>query len=255
MQQLRILASSLLAVAVVAVVAGCAAATPEVDAAAPPSPIPTTSAPAVEAAASCLSIDAAAPTVNGATLGTCFADALHAVGSMKATYETGDRRQQADIRLRPDIAIHATTTDADGTSEVIFVDDVAYENDGTGWIRGDVSSDDDDEMVLGGVGELLVAVFAGDVLKQSIAACPVWNIEPGTTRITLPDSQVVETREFICAEPFESFGTTVGPMSVWIDEDWTPYGTQSTVTGFGQVVEGAQYYFDHGVEVDIVAPM
>ncbi len=255
MQKLRILSSSVLAVAVVAVVAGCAGATPEVDAAAPPTPIPTTSATTIEAAASCLSIDTTAPTVDGVTLGTCFADALHAVGSMKATNETGDRRQQADIRLRPDIAIHTTTTDSDGTSEVIFVDDVAYEDDGSGWIRGDVSSEDDDEMILGGVGELLVAVFAGDVLKQSIAACPVWNIEPGTTSITLPDSRVVETREFACAAPFESFGTTVSPMSLWIDEDWTPYGTQSTVTGFGQVIDGAQYYFDHGVEVDIVAPM
>lgn len=212
-----------------------------------PSPTPD----AVEPAASCLQIDTNAPTVDGTTLGTCISEALHVIGTFKASSTMGGEPQDAEIRLRPDVAIHGTSPD----DEVIFVDDVTYKNEGDGWVQGDANSDDTEEYIGGMAGQLLVAVFAGDVLKQTIAACPVWNIEVASKKLTLPDDQVVDTRVFSCAAPFDSFGTTVSPMHVWIGADWTPYGFESTATGYGQVIDGVSYYYDHGVPVEITAPM
>lgn len=140
-------------------------------------------------------------------------------------------------------------------SEVIVVDGIAYENEGDGWKQGDPDSEDSDEAIIWAAGQFALAAFSGDIMQQTIAACAVWNLEVGTKRLTLPDSEVVETRVFACAAPFDMYGTTVAPMEVWIGENWTPYGYESTATGYGQVVEGRSLYFDHGIEVDITAPM
>lgn len=204
-----------------------------------------------EPAASCLQIDTTAPTVDGTTLGTCISEALHVIGTFKARADIGGERQEVEIRLRPDVALHGTSPD----DEVIYVDEVAYKNEGDGWVQGDPDSDDSEEYVNGLAGQALLAAFAGDILKQSIAACAVWNIEVAPKKLTLPDDRVVDARVFSCAAPFESFGTTVSPMDVWIGADWTPYGYESTATGFGQVVEGIAYYYDHGQPVEITAPM
>lgn len=214
-------------------------------------PTPTPTAENVEPAASCLQIDTTESTVDGTALGTCFADAILAYGSAKARSDLDGEVQEAEFRLRPDAAIHGTGPDG----EVVLVDDVTYRNDGSGWVKGDAGSDDPDEYVIGVAGLAMLAMFNGEMMKQSIAACPVWNIEVGEKKITLPDDQVVEARVFSCAAPFDSFGTTVSPMSVWFGADWTPYGHESTASGYGQVVHGISLYYDHGEPVEITAPM
>ncbi len=246
----------LLSLTTAALTACTAAPAPIASDASTPGPAPTASESAavpIETAVadSCVAIDTSEPTVDGTTLGTCISDALHVLGTMKAQQVLDGERQDVELRLRPDVAIHSTSAD----EEVVFVGGVAYRNDGDGWVEGDPDSDDSEEVTVGSAGELLIAVFAGDILKQSIAACAVWNIETGLTGITLPDGFVVQVRTFTCAAPFDSLGVTVDPMHVWIGEDWTPYGYESTATGYGQVVDGVSYYYDQGVEVDITAPM
>ncbi|MFT4259631.1 hypothetical protein [Microbacterium sp.] len=226
-----------------------ASAAASAPASAPPSEATPTTEP--EPVPSCLQIDTTEPTVDGTTLGTCISDALPVIGTFKATSDMSGEPQEVEIRLRPDVALHGRSPD----NEVIYLDDIAYTNEGDGWVKGDIGSDDPEEYVAGAAGLALLTAFAGDVLKQSIAACPVWNIEVASKKITLPDSTVVDSRVFSCAAPFESFGMTVSPMNVWIGADWTPYGYESTVTGLGQIVEGVSFYYDHGVPVEIVAPV
>lgn len=230
---------------------GGPASAPSADQVADDSATPTPTASAVEAAPSCLQIDTSEPTVDGTTLGTCINDALYAIGTFKASSNMSGEPMEAEIRLRPDIALHGTSPD----SEVVYLDGIAYDNDGDGWVKGDIESDDSEEYVAGLAGQALLAAFAGDIMKQTIAACPVWNIETGTKKITLPNDIVVDARVFACAGPVDMLGTVVDPMSVWMGADWTPYGYQSTTTGYGQVIEGVSYYYDHGKPVEIEAPI
>ncbi|MDT0156006.1 hypothetical protein Q9R19_00030 [Microbacterium sp. ARD32] len=223
---------------------------------------PSASAPAVVTAAerpdpagSCLSIDLDAATATGAQLGTCFSDALHVLGTFRAKADMGDEQQQSEVRLRPDVAIHGVTTGGDDPNEVVFVDDVAYQNDGTGWVKGDPDSDDSEKMIVGQAGRVMVAVFSGDVLRESVQACPVWNLLPAREKTTLPDDVVVEARVFECAAPYDMFGSTITGSRLLFEQDWTPVGASSTATGFGQTVRSEQWWYDFGTDLEITAPI
>lgn len=220
-----------------------------------PSPSASVAAAArPDPAGSCTSIDLDAETATGAQLGACFSDALHVLGTFRAKVDTGDELQQAEVRLRPDVAIHGKTTGAD-PDEVVFVDDTAYKNDGGGWIKGDPGSDDPEKMVIGNAGRLLVAVFAGDVLRQSVEACPVWNLLPAKEKMTLPDDMVVEARVFECAAPYVMIGSTITDSRLLFEQDWTPVSATYTATGFGQTVRAEQWWYDFGADLEITAPI
>ena len=206
-----------------------------------------------EPAKSCASIDLDSGTATGKQLGECFSDSLHALERFRAKVEMDGQTQDARVQLRPDIAIHTVTTGGPG-GEQVLVDGVAYQNDGSGWIKGDLNSDVPDETFVGQVGPLLEAAFSGGLLRESVAPCPEWKLLPEAEKVTLPDDTVVQARVFACSAPFEMAGATVSEARMLFEQDWTPVGASSRATGYGQTLYGEQWYYDFGADLDITAP-
>lgn len=236
---------------------GCSAPAPDAadpgSTAAPKPPAADAVVDRPEPAQSCASIDLDNRTATGVQLGTCFSDALHAHGSFRAKVEMDGQTQDARVRLRPDVAIHTVTTGA-VAGEQVLVDGVAYQNDGSGWIKGDPESDVPDEVFVGQVGPLLEAAFTGGLLRESITPCPEWDLLPDAEKVTLPDGMVVQARVFACTAPFELAGATVSDARLLFEQDWTPISASSQSTGYGQTLYGEQWYYDFGADQDITPP-
>lgn len=205
------------------------------------------------AADSCTSIDLASDTATGVQLGTCFSEALHLLGTFRVKVDSGDQLQIGEVRLLPDVAIHGKST---GTNphEAVFIDDVAYLDNGTGWVRGDPDSDDFEEVTVGNAGRLMVAAFSGDVLRESVKSCPLWNVLPGTEKLTLPDDMVVDARVFECAAPYQVASMTITDSRLLFAQNWTPVSASYTTTGFGMSIPAEQWWYDFGADLKISAP-
>lgn len=221
---------------------------------APATPSADTAADRPKPVESCASIDLDSRTATGDQLGACFSDALHAHGTFRAKVEMDGQTQDARVRLRPDIAIHTLTVGGPG-GEQVLLDGIAYQNDGTGWIKGDLESDVPDEAFVGHIGPLLEAAFSGGLLRESVRPCPQWDLLPDAEKVTLPDDTVVQARVFACTAPFELAGATVGEARMLFEQDWTPIGASSRATGYGQTLYGEQWYYDFGAELDITPPL
>lgn len=243
---------------------GCAAAAPSAepgpgggaasDPSAPQASPSPTKAHRPDPVASCGAIDLKVGTTTGAALGACFSDSLHALGTYRAKVDMAGKVQEAEVRLRPDVAIHARVAGADGF-EIIFVGGTAYQRDGSGWITGDPESDDISQASVGAAGQLLAVTFSGDVLRTSVAACPVWKVRPGTETTSLPSDLIVDARVFECAAPYSLAGSKISESRLLFEQDWTPVGVSSTATGYGETVHSTQWYYDFGTDFDISAPV
>ncbi|MBF9335727.1 hypothetical protein G3N30_05590 [Microbacterium lacticum] len=215
---------------------------------------PTASAAAqAEAPASCADLDVSG-VISGASLGTWFSDSLQLAGTLRSTQFRGDTvTGHADVVLGPSFEI-ASTSNADGvTLEARYVDGTTWADLGSGWIRGDATSSDPEEVIVAEAGSVALAMSSPEAFAAAIASCPTWHSTAPETLQTeggpQPDARTIE-----CDGTLTLAGIDVTDAAVYFSEDWMPLGTRGTGSFMGVTTPFAAHYYDHGAPIDIEPP-
>ncbi|WP_404382044.1 hypothetical protein LL946_15030 [Knoellia locipacati] len=190
-------------------------------------------------------------TLPGATVATCWGDALRAHGSVRA-WTNGPPAMEAEVELEPGSRLR---TEASDGRVVVLVDGASYGLLDGRWVRGVLNSEVEDEAIVAATGEFAAVTFSPQGLAQGVGECPAWRVAPDRSALALhdgtPASRLVRLD---CTAAFDTLGATTTGASLWVQEDWTPVRHAATLSVGGASAESVKDLADHGATFDIPTP-
>lgn len=210
---------------------------------------PTTAARQMPAECSSLDLAPGAQ-LDGAALGACVARALSSYGSGKMRMD-GDTAGDIEFTYTPDYSFQGEMQGFDGPVRITFLDGEMWIDSGSGPIRGDVNSENQEEQLAGLAGELYRFYSDLEVTAELIAAQPVWQVQDATELISLPSGDSVESFKIVSGGAFTWNDMPVSEFIVWFGEGWVPSATQATVDVMGMTSTRSQHFYDLGDPVTI----
>lgn len=192
-------------------------------------------------------------TLEGAGLGECVSRALSSFGSGVLALE-GDPSGEVDFTYDPDYSFHGDVMGFDGPISLTFLNGTMWVDSGNGPVKGDLDSEDPEEM-MAGMAAVLYRMYSDiEQTASLVAAQPVWRVQENREPVTLPDGSVVDAYRIVSDAPFVWNEFPVSEYVLWYGEDWLPVGSEATISVMGQTATNTQKYYDLGKPVTIVAP-
>lgn len=220
-------------------------------------PKPSASASATEAAKAwtapdaCTALDlTVGASIDGTALGACVSTALVSYGSGREYVETSTSAGEVVFRYDPDFEMQGDVETADGPMQLTFLDGVMWVDHGNGPVRGDIESEDMDEMMAGLAGEMYRMYSEPTMTAELIAASASWLVG-AEEDVTLGNGEVVKAFPITSAAPFTWNEIPVEQSIAWFAADWTPVGVRGTVSMMGMTETTTQTYYDLGADVEI----
>ena len=251
-------AAALAALGIVVVLSGCAAsetptqktpdAVAETPAAEDPSDEPTWAAPAI-----CQDIDLTPDViVPGSVLGGCVAEALPSFVTGKEFVETSMQSGEVVFRYRGTELDMQGGSDGDaGTTQFTMLDGTMWMDSGSGWVKGDVNSDDQEAQMIGATAEIF-RTYADPVhYADLISAGAEWRVGAAES-VTLGNGENIEAYPIAVTAPFTWNDIPVTASLAWFAEGWVPVGVRGTVEMFGMTETTTQTWYELGEPVEIV---
>lgn len=207
------------------------------------------------APASCTAMELTfAATLDGAPLGECVSKALASYESGQMHMINGDTSGTVEFSYTPDYSFHGEMSGVGGPQEMTFLDGTMWIDSGDGPVKGDAESENPDEVLVAGIAEMY-RMFADPVMTADlIASSPQWKVDTALAQRDLENGESVQAYRLESTEAFEWNGVPVSNMILWFGQDWTPVGTQASISFGGISSTATQQFYDLGKPVEIKAP-
>lgn len=268
----------IVAAAVAALLAGCSGGatsdgTPSGSAGAPPaSGAPSTSAPSAtvpgeaspgtpgaeepaassEVPAECASLTlAGGETYSGTELGACVAAMLPSYGSGRMHMFGDDIDGTVAFTYTPLYSFSVEGRTGSGPVRMTYHDGEIWVDQGSGPVRGDVTSDKQDEKLAGFVAEMYRIYSDPAMYADLVSASKGWTADSGTTTVKLPDGSSVESFRIVSDKPFTWHEMPVTEYVVEFGADWVPVSATGTTAFAGQSTTVTQLFYDLGADITI----
>lgn len=253
---IRTIAAALITAGSLPLVAACAATVPDeqpAKSAETAQPVAgTDDAETWTAPTECTTLDLTpGATLDGAGLGACVQTALSSYGSGRESIEGGTGTGEIVFHYTPRFEFQGTLTTPEGDVHMTFVDEVMWIDRGTGWIRGDVTSEDLEEQMAGVAGELYRMFSDPSMAADMIGSSASWVVGP-LEEFPLGDGTVSSSHRITSSAAFSWNDIPVSQYSVWFEADWTPTGSEATIQMMGISDTTRQTYYDLGEPIEIV---
>lgn len=250
------IAAALALSGVVLLLAGCTA--PADPAEETPAPSAAASVPPGDTSASswvapqeCLSLDLTPDaTIDGAALGGCVSTALSSHGSGREHVESSSLTGEIAFQYSPDFQMSGEVQSADGPMTLTYVDATMWIDRGDGPVKGDVTSSDPEEQLIGFAGEMYRIFSDPAMAADLIAAGSAW-IVGAEEDVELGNGETIRAFPIVASAPFSWNEIPVQDSLVWFAADWTPVGVRGTVSMMGVTETTTQTFYDLGEPVEI----
>lgn len=193
-------------------------------------------------------------TLAGSALGECVAQSLVSFGSGRETVQTSTNTSEVAFRYDPDFEMQGETKTTDGSMRLTYVDGTMWVDDGSGPVKGDVDSDDMDEMLAGLTGEM-IRIFADPAMTADMVARGAEWVVGEQVDVELGNGETVRAFPIDVAAPYTWNEMPVQEHVVWFAEGWVPVGGRGTVATMGMTETTTQTYYDLGEPVEITPPV
>lgn len=250
--------SALLAVTAMVALAGCSAPAEPDASRAPTESSPASAAPEASAEPqgwaapeSCDALDLTpGASLTGMALGECIAAGLISFGSGKEHVDGGTMSGEIGFRFDPDFEFQGTVDSNGEPMTMTFIDNVMWIDRGDGPVRGDVSSENLDEQMVGVAGELYRIYSDPTQHADLMSASPAWTVG-GLEPLTLGNGETRNGIRVSSAAPFTWNEVPVDEYHVWFAEDRSPLGNRATISMMGITDTTTQTFYDLGEPVEI----
>lgn len=255
---LRKSVSALLTLTALAALTACSAQVPPESSAAPTEPAANSGAPEATAEPqgwtapeSCAALDLTpGATLTGTALGECIAAGLISFGSGKEHVDGGTLSGEISFRFDPDFEFQGTVSSNGEPLTMTFIDNVMWVDRGDGPVRGDVSSADLDEQLVGVAGELYRIYSDPTQHADLMSASPAW-VVGDSEPLVLGNGETHNGIRVSSAAPFAWNEIPVNEYHVWFAEDRSPLGNRATISMMGITDTTTQTFYDLGEAVEI----
>ncbi|RLP77866.1 hypothetical protein D9V32_00585 [Mycetocola tolaasinivorans] len=214
-----------------------------------PSATPATAERQVPASCSALTLALGAQ-LEGTALGKCVSEALSSYGSGRI-HLTADAFGEVEFTYDPTYSFHADLQGSNGPLTITYVNGDMWVDSGSGPVKGDLNSDKPEEQLVAVTGELYRFYSDLEQTATLIAAQPAWRIDDAKDQVSAPSGDTVEPFKIVSDGPFTWNEIPVSEFILWFGDDWTPVGTQATVSFIGTTGTHTQHFYDLGKPVKI----
>lgn len=236
--------------------AGCSSTTESGSQAEPaPATSDSTAAPVEDAwtaPSECTALDLTpATSLSGTDLGACVATALSSYGSGREWVETSTGSGEVVFRYTPDFEMQGTVQTATGPMSMTYIDGTMWIDQGSGPVKGDLNSSNQEEMIAGLAGELYRIYSDPAMAADLISSGATWTVG-AEEDVTLGNGEVVRAFAISVDAPFTWNEFPVNESLVWFAADWTPVGVRGTASMMGMTETTTQTFYDLGEPVEII---
>lgn len=229
------------------------------DAPTEPTPAPAEAEPAPkerEIPAECASLTLAPDqTYTGAALSKCVAQALVSFGSGKMDMSGVDLDGTVQFTYDPNYSFEVAGTSNGTDVKLVYTNDVMWVDTGGGWVKGDIESSNQEEMLAGVAGEMYRIYADPSMTAELIASGPEWQADSATATKTLPSGEEVETFRIANTAPFDWHDFQVEEFVFWYGADWVPVASQATSSVWDMpAMTYSQDFYELGADISILPP-
>lgn len=225
-----------------------------------PEPQPTEAEPAapvreVPSECSALTLDFNT-TYSGAEFSKCVTAALTSFGSGRMDMYGDDLNGNVNFTYAPDYSFEVTGTSNGQATKLVYVGTEMWVDNGAGWIKGDINSSNQEEMLAGLAGELYRIYADPAMTAELIAGAQEWRSGAEFEMRGLPSGDTVEAYRIVNTQPFAWHDMQIQEFVMYYRKDWVPVGSSATSSMGGMApMTYAQDFWDLGADISIKPPM
>lgn len=213
-----------------------------------------TEAPAAsrEVPAECASLTlAGGTTYSGKELGACVSTTLASFGSGRMRMFGDDLDGTVDFTYTPEYSFSVVGKNGGDTIRMSYNDGTIWVDQGKGPVRGDVESENQEEMLAGLVAEMYRAYSDPAMYADLVQSSKGWTADAGTKAVELPDGSSVDSFRIVSDKPFTWHDAPIDEYVVEFGADWVPVSAAATMSLMGTSATVTQHFYDLGADITI----